>query len=122
MLTLYFDLEFSVTDYPKKTCEIDRLIRHPKLVAAAIAGHKTQQRRDGIYAYPGETFELDDISFSVTALERKTLADMTDDDAKAEGYPGLGAYKELILRMHPNMTWDGSHRVWVHHFEKSGST
>ncbi len=107
-----------MTDYPEKTCEIDRLVRHPKLVAAAIAGQKTQQRRDGVYGWPDETFELDGIAFIITALERKTLADMTDDDAKAEGYPSLEAYKDLILKMHPGMTWDDNAKVWVHHFKK----
>ncbi len=111
-------MENIVSEYPEKTCEIDRLIRHPKLVSAAIAGNKNQQRRDGLYAYPGETFELDGISFSVTAVDHQTLADMSDADAKAEGYPGLDAYKELILKMHPGMTWDGSHKVWVHYFER----
>ena len=45
--------------YPKKTCSIDRLVTHPKLVAAAKAGMKTQQRRDGVYGLPGETFDLE---------------------------------------------------------------
>ena len=31
---------------PQKTCSIDRLVTHPKLVAATLAGSKTQQRRD----------------------------------------------------------------------------
>ena len=109
-------------DYPEKTCEIDRLIRHPKLVSAAIAGHKTQQRRNGLYAYPGEIFELGGIPFTVTAVERQTLAEMSDEDAKAEGYPGLDEYKELILKMHPNMTWNSSGKVWVHYFERSKKT
>ena len=69
------------TDYPEKTCTTDRLVRHPKLVAAAIAGTKTQQRRDGIYAYPNETFELEGIPFIVTAVERQRLGDMSDADA-----------------------------------------
>jgi hypothetical protein len=38
-------------EYPAKTCEIDKLIRHPKLIAATLAQKKTQQRRNGIYAY-----------------------------------------------------------------------
>ena len=105
--------------YPEKTCEIERLIRHPKLVQAAIAGQKTQQRRDGVYAYPGEAFTLEGVGFTVTALERKSLGEMTDAEAKAEGYPGLEEYKQLILKMHPGMTWDNSHLVWVHHFEKT---
>lgn len=104
--------------YPEKTCEIDRLVRHPKLVSAAIAGVKTQQRRDGVYAYPGETFALDGVRFTVTGLERKSLGEMTDADAQSEGYPDLESYRELILKMHPGMKWDNSHLVWVHHFEQ----
>ncbi|MFW5451352.1 MAG: ASCH domain-containing protein [Methylophagaceae bacterium] len=106
------------TEYPPKSCEIDRLITHPKLVEAALAGTKTEQRRDGIYAYPGETFELEGIEFTVTSLERKTLGDMTDESAHAEGYPNMEAYKALILRMHAGMEWDENHNVWVHQFSK----
>jgi hypothetical protein len=105
--------------YPPKTCEIDRLVRHPKLVEAAKAGRKTQQRRDGVYAYPGETFELESMVFTVTALERQSLGEMTEADAQAEGYPSLEAYRELILKMHPGMAWDENYLVWVHHFRRS---
>jgi hypothetical protein len=106
-------------DYPKKTCSIERLVTHTKLVEAALAGTKTEQRRDGIYAYPGETFELEGVKFTVTGLDRKTLGDMTDADAQAEGYPNMEMYKALILRMHAGMEWDESHLVWVHKFAKS---
>ena len=109
----------SAINYPEKSCEIDRLVTHAKLVESALSGVKTQQRRDGIYAYPGETFLLEETEFTVTAVERKTLGDMTEDDAKAEGYHDLEAYKTIILRMHPGMEWDGSHLLWVHIFEKS---
>jgi hypothetical protein len=105
--------------YPEKNCEIDRLVSHPKLVEATLAGKKTEQRRDGVYAYPGETFELDGVEFTVTGLERKTLGDMTDADAQAEGYPSMEMYKGLILRMHAGMEWNLDHKVWVHKFEKS---
>ena len=107
-----------MNSYPEKTCDIDRLVRHPKLVEAAIAGKKTQQRRDGIYAYPDETFELNGIPFIVTDLKRASLGDMTDADAQAEGYPDMESYKALILRMHAGMAWDNSHLVWVHSFKK----
>ena len=107
-----------MTDYPERTCEIDRLIRHPKLVEAAIAGKKTQQRRDGVYAYPDETFTLDGQKFIVTDLTRSKLGDMTDADAQAEGYPSLDMYKNLILKMHAGMELDDSAPVWVHHFKR----
>jgi len=48
-----------MSEFPEKTCDITRLVTHPKLVEAVLAGRKTQQRRDGVYAYPNETFELE---------------------------------------------------------------
>lgn len=109
----------SDVNYPEKTCEIDRLITQPSLVQAALSDTKSQQRRNGIYAYPGETFILQGVAFTVTALEQAKLGEMTEADAKAEGYPNLTAYKDLILRMHPGMEWNESHTVWVHTFEKT---
>jgi hypothetical protein len=103
-------------DFPPKTCSIERLVTQPKLVAAALDGTKTQQRRDGVYGYPNETFELEGTTFVVTDLSRQRLGDMTDEDAKAEGFPGLAMYKDIILRMHAGMTWEDEHLVWVHTF------
>jgi hypothetical protein len=108
----------TINPYPDKTCDINRLVTHPKLVESTLLGKKTQQRRDGIYAYPGETFKLGDEEFIITALDRQTLGEMTDDDAQAEGYPSMDMYKALILKMHAGMEWDIAHKVWVHSFEK----
>jgi len=108
--------------YPAKTCDISSLVRHPKLVEAAIAGIKTRQGRDGVYAYPEETFELEGIVFTVTSLTRERLGDMTDADAQAEGYPDLAAYKDLILRMHKGMVWNPDALVWVHRFRRMDAT
>lgn len=107
-----------MSDYPEKTCSIDRLVTHAKLVEATKAGTKTQQRRDGVYGLPGETFDLDGIKFVVTDLTRQRLGDMTDDDAKAEGYPSLDMYRDIILKMHTGMTWEADSLVWVHSFSK----
>ena len=104
--------------YPEKTCSIDRLVRHPRLVEAAIKGEKTEQRRDGIYAYPGETFELQGVSFVCTDLIRQRLGDMDDADAHAEGYQSLDAYRDLILSMHKGMTWNEDALVWLHRFRR----
>ncbi len=108
----------SNTELPPKTCEIDRLVRHPKLVAAALAGTKTQQRRDGLYAYPDETFELEGVPFIITSIKRERIGDMTDVEAQAEGYPNLEVYKQIILQMHANMTWNEDGLVWVHSFKR----
>lgn len=110
-----------MTEYPEKTCSIDRLVTHEKLVAAAVAGRKTQQRRAGVYAYPGERFQLDGVEFVVTDLRQETLGDITDAEAQKEGYPNLQFYKDLILRMHQGMQWNESEPCWVHEFEKADS-
>ncbi|MEE3369246.1 MAG: ASCH domain-containing protein [Planctomycetota bacterium] len=107
-----------MTEYPQKTCEIDRLVTHDKLVAATLQGRKTQQRRDGIYGYPGETFQLDGISFVIKDLRRQNLGEITEEDARCEGYPSLEMYRNLILRMHKGMTWEAEHPVWVHEFAR----
>ncbi len=104
--------------FPDKTCSIDRLVRHPRLKQAALAGEKTEQRRDGVYAYPDETFELDGVTFIVTDLKQQRLGDMGDKEAQAEGYPSFEAYKSLILNMHKGMTWQDDALVWVHCFKR----
>jgi hypothetical protein len=94
------------------------LVRQPKLVEASLKGQKTQQRRDGIYAYPGEFFTLEDTEFEITSVERQKLGDMTDQDAQSEGYPNLAVYQEIILKMHANMAWNPESLVWVHSFKR----
>ncbi len=108
-----------MTDYPEKTCSVDRLVRNAKLVKAALAGRKTEQRRDGVYAYPGETFELDGRQFEIVSLTHERLGDMEEEHALAEGFESLEQYRSLILRMHKGMDWDPDHRVWVHRFRAS---
>lgn len=108
-------------DYPPKTCDIDRLVTHQRLVDAAVAERKTQQRRNGVYGYPGETFLLGADMFVITGLERQPLGEMTEDDARAEGFPDLQTYKQLIISMHAGMDWNDAHQVWVHSFEKLSS-
>jgi len=108
-------------DYPAKTCEIDRLVSRDRFVDAALAGSKTQQRRNGVYGYPGETFQLKNETFEITALERQPLGEMTQEDAQAEGFPNLEVYKQLIISMHAGMDWNESHQVWVHSFQKQST-
>jgi hypothetical protein len=106
-----------VSDYPEKTCSIDRLVRHGMLVRSALKGEKTEQRRNGVYGYPGELFELDGESFEITSLTHDRLGDMGEVEARKEGFEDLDAYKSLIVRMHKGMEWDPEHLVWVHRFQ-----
>lgn len=104
--------------YPEKTCTIEQLITHEKLVAAAVSGNKTQQRRAGVYGYPGEKFSLQDIEFEITGLRSERWGDISEADAHREGYPSLEMYRAIIERMHSGMEWDQNQQVWVHEFAR----
>ncbi len=106
-----------MSEYPEKTCRVERLVTHLKMVEATVDGRKTQQRRNGLYAHPGETFELEGVQFRVTRAEHQRLGDMTEADAVCEGYPDMDTYKAIIIRMHNGMEWDEEARVWLHEFE-----
>ena len=107
-----------VSELPPKTCEIDNLVTHKRLVAAALEGTKTQQRRNGVYGYPGERFDLEGVTFEITDVRRETLGDMTEEDGAAEGLGSLEAYKQMILRMHAGMGWVDKMPVWLHVFAR----
>lgn len=101
---------------PEKTCSIERLVTVEKDVEKVLEGKKTATRRNGVYAYPGEVMVLENQAFKIEALYSQTLGEMTDEDAKQEGYASLEAYKEAILALHPNMPWVPKMSVWVHAF------
>ncbi|MDA0336385.1 MAG: ASCH domain-containing protein [bacterium] len=103
-------------EYPEKTCDVARLVTNKSMVQAVLNGEKTQQRRNGVYAYPGEQFELERRCFELAELRRQRLGDMTEEDAIAEGYASLEAYKDVILSMHKGMQWDEEALVWLHTF------
>ena len=107
-----------LSDYPDKTCAIDRLVRHAMLVRSALKGEKTEQRRDGVYGYPGEQFELEGEKFKITSLTHDRLGDMGEAEAQKEGFEDMESYRSLIIRMHKGMEWDPEHRVWVHRFRR----
>ncbi len=93
-------------------------MRQKRLVDAVLARSKTEQRRDGVYGHPGETFDLEDRTFEITSLTHDRLGDMTDDDARAEGFGDLDSYRSFMTHMHQGMEWNPDHRVWVHRFRE----
>ena len=69
--------------------DADALLPNDRVKQAALAGEVTQLSRGGSnrYAEPGDTFELDGTVFEVTAVEERTLGDLTDADASARVRP-----------------------------------
>ncbi|MFC7069018.1 ASCH domain-containing protein [Halobaculum lipolyticum] len=86
----------------------------------AAAGRVTQLHRGHAYAEEGDTFDIDGTTFEVTAVERRTLGDLTDEDARAEGSADLDAYRERLARVHDSFEWDDDSEVVRHAFEPRG--
>ncbi|MBB4824361.1 hypothetical protein HNO89_001583 [Sporosarcina luteola] len=105
-----------MTDYPKKTCSVERLVTVPDDVKKVLEGKKTATRRNGVYAYPGEIMVLEGKEFKVDKLYAQTLGELTEADAKQEGFNNLEDYKQSILSLHPKMPWLPTMSVWVHEF------
>jgi len=103
---------------PPKTCSIERMVTMDQDVQLVLEGKKTATRRNGRYADPGEVMELNGRTFEVTKVYQQTLGEMTDEDARSEGYASMEDYKNYILSLHPGMPFLPHMTVWVHEFEE----
>lgn len=101
---------------PPKTCSIERLVTLEEDVKKVLAGEKTATRRNGRYADPGEIMTLDGRGFVVEKVYSQSLGELTDNDARREGFQSVEEYKQSILSIHPGMPWLPQMRVWVHEF------
>lgn len=101
---------------PKKTCTIEKLVTIPEDIEKVLNGKKTATRRNGIYADIGEVMVLKGKQFKVEHIYAQKLGEVTDEDARTEGYENLAAYKEAILSIHPGMRWVPKMKVWVHEY------
>lgn len=101
---------------PPKTCTIERLVTLEEDVKKVLSGQKTATRRNGRYADPGEIMTLEGREFVVEKVYSQSLGELTDDDARREGFETVEDYKQSILSIHPGMPWLPQMRVWVHEF------
>jgi hypothetical protein len=101
---------------PPKTCSIERLVTMKSDVEKVLAGEKTATRRNGRYADPGEIMTLEGRQFVVENVYSQSLGELTDADARREGFETVEEYKQTILSYHKGMPWLPQMRVWVHEF------
>jgi len=103
--------------------EIDAgdLLPNDRVKQSVLDGDVTQLTRGASnrYADEGDTFDLDGETFAVTSVERRTLGDFTDADARREGSESLAAYKRRMERVHPgDFEWDDGDEVVTYRFER----
>lgn len=105
-------------ELPAKTCTIERLVTMESDVKKVLEGKKTATRRNGRYADVGEIMTLEGQQYKIDRVYEQSLGELTDEDAKREGFDTVDEYKESILSYHPGMPWLPHMKVWVHEFSK----
>lgn len=103
-------------ELPEKMGPIESLVTVSKDVQKVVEGKKTSQRRNGRYADVGEIMNLEGKKFKMDRVYSQSLGEVTEADAKREGFDSLEDYKQSILSIHPGMKWVPQMRVWVHEF------
>jgi hypothetical protein len=101
--------------------EIDpgTLLPNDRMRQQALDGEVTQIHRGQRYAEEGDTFELEGTTFEVVAVDDRTLGDMTDADARAEGARDLDHYKQILERAHDHFEWEDDSEIVRHRFERT---
>jgi hypothetical protein len=94
------------------------LLPSDRMQRQALEGAITQIHRGHQYAEEGDTFTIDGTTFDVITVRERTLGDLTDEDAQAEGMEDLEAYERLLERAHENFEWDDDSEVVLHRFER----
>lgn len=99
----------------------DDLLPNDRVQGMVLDGEVTQLTRGASthYASEGDSFTLDETTFEVTEITKRTLGDLTDADAQREGSESLEAYKRRMERVHPgDFEWDPTDEVVSYRFER----
>jgi hypothetical protein len=102
--------------------DADAILPNDRVQESVADGEVTQLTRGAgtRYATEGDTFEIGGETFAVASVERRTLGEFTDADARREGSESLDAYKRRMERVHPEgFTWDDTEAVLTYRFERA---
>lgn len=98
--------------------DAETLLPSDRMRRQAVDGDVTQIHRGRVYADPGDRFDVDETTFEVVAVDERTLGDLTDADARAEGAEDLADYRAILRRAHEEFEWDDGSTVVCHRFER----
>src|SRR5699024_6892479 len=85
--------------------DINQLITRKEMIEKVKQGKKTAIRRNNRYGDVGDTFELEGREYEITNIYEQKLGDVTEENAKQEGYESLAAYQESITSIHKGAVW-----------------
>ncbi|MDG5757881.1 ASCH domain-containing protein [Natronococcus sp. A-GB1] len=93
------------------------LLPSERMQGQVLEGEVTQIHRGHRYADEGDTFTIEGTTFEIVDVTERTLGDLTDEDARAEGMDDLEAYERLLERAHDDFEWNDDSEVVRHQFE-----
>src|SRR6476646_2759531 len=88
-------------ELPPKTGTVEKLVTVKEDIQKVLEGKKTATRRNGRYADVGEVMTLEGRDFVVERVYSQSLGELTDENARQEGFDSLEDYKQSILSIHP---------------------
>lgn len=78
---------------------------------------KTAVRRSNRFGDVGDEWELEGTTLRLEKVYQQKLKDVTEEQARQEGYESLEAYKKAINQIHEEAVWHSDLTVWVHEFK-----
>jgi len=104
-------------EWPEKY-DINKLVSIQESIDKIIKGEKTSERRNDRYADPGDEILLDGHLFVVEDVYRQQLKNVTEENAREEGYKNLEEYKKALTGIHHGVVWDQEQVVWAHYLKE----
>lgn len=104
-------------DWPEKY-DINKLVTIEESINKIKTGEKISERRNDRYADDGDEVLLSGHLFVVEKVFPQFLKNMTEKDAKDEGYASLAEYKEALTSIHEAAVWDPEQLIWAHYLKE----
>lgn len=89
---------------------------------AVLSGEKTTTVRTKRVGSVGDTFEVEGVELTLVAVEMLPLARARDAVWRDEGMASPEEFERVWAENHPQRGFRGEDAVWVHRFERAGTS
>lgn len=97
--------------------ELKNIITREDDIEKVKRGLKTAVRRSNRFGDVGDEWELAGTTLRLENVYQQKLSDVTEEQARQEGYENLEEYKRAINQLHEEAVWHPDLKVWVHEFK-----
>lgn len=98
--------------------DINILVSRKESIDKLISGEKVSERRNDRYADVGDEVLLEGHLFEVVDVYPEQLKNLTNKEAKDEGFESLESYQDILKNIHHGEVWDPERFVWAHYLQE----